>query len=94
MYMFFSRQVPDPKLTRKSDAIFYVMHCFKNKDIVHIKVKVYSLFYVKPIKTKPILADMTTLRCSPIAWNTEIGKKAWLFTKLLPGRARKRIDAT
>ena len=25
---------------------------------------------------------------------TEIGKKAWLFAKLQPGRARKRIDAT
>ena len=26
--------------------------------------------------------------------NTEIGKKAWLFAKLQPGRARKRINAT
>ena len=25
---------------------------------------------------------------------TEIGKKAWLFAKLQPGRARKRINAT
>ena len=25
---------------------------------------------------------------------TEIGKKAWLFAKLHPGRARKRINAT
>ena len=25
---------------------------------------------------------------------TEIGKKAWLFAKLEPGRARKRINAT
>ena len=24
---------------------------------------------------------------------TEIGKKAWLFAKLQPGRARKRINA-
>ena len=26
--------------------------------------------------------------------STEIGKKAWLFAKLQPGRARKRINAT
>ena len=26
--------------------------------------------------------------------HTEIGKKAWLFAKLQPGRARKRIDTT
>ena len=26
--------------------------------------------------------------------NTEIGKKAWLFAKLQPGRARKRMNAT
>ena len=26
--------------------------------------------------------------------NTEIGKKAWLFAKLQPGRARKRTNAT
>ena len=26
--------------------------------------------------------------------NTEIGKKAWLFAKLQPGRARKKINAT
>ena len=26
--------------------------------------------------------------------NTEIGKKTWLFAKLQPGRARKRINAT
>ena len=26
--------------------------------------------------------------------NTGIGKKAWLFAKLQPGRARKRINAT
>ena len=25
---------------------------------------------------------------------TEIGKKAWLFAKLQPGRVRKRINAT
>ena len=25
---------------------------------------------------------------------TEIGKKAWLFAKLQPGKARKRINAT
>ena len=25
---------------------------------------------------------------------TEIGKKVWLFAKLQPGRARKRINAT
>ena len=25
---------------------------------------------------------------------TEIGRKAWLFAKLQPGRARKRINAT
>ena len=25
---------------------------------------------------------------------TEIGKKAWLFAKLQPGRGRKRINAT
>ena len=25
---------------------------------------------------------------------TEIGKKAWLFAKLQPGRARKKINAT
>ena len=25
---------------------------------------------------------------------TEIGKKAWLFAKLQPGRARKRVNAT
>ena len=25
---------------------------------------------------------------------SEIGKKAWLFAKLQPGRARKRINAT
>ena len=25
---------------------------------------------------------------------TEIGKKAWLFAKLQPGRARKRTNAT
>ena len=25
---------------------------------------------------------------------TEIGKKAWLFAKLQPGRARKRMNAT
>ena len=31
------------------------------------------------------------------AWRqatTEIGKKAWLFAKLQPGRARKRINST
>ena len=61
--------MPDPRLTRKSDAIFYVMHCFKNKDIVHIKVKVNSLSDVEAIETKLILADITMLRCSPIAWN-------------------------
>ena len=27
-------------------------------------------------------------------WSTEIGIKAWLFDKLQPGRARKRINAT
>ena len=27
-------------------------------------------------------------------FNTEIGKTAWLFAKLQPGRARKKIDAT
>ena len=68
-YMFFSRQVPDPRLARKSDAIFYIVHCFKNKDIVHIKVKVYSLSDMEAIETKLILADITMLRCSPIAWN-------------------------
>ena len=26
--------------------------------------------------------------------STEIGKKAWLFAKLQPGRARKTINAT
>ena len=26
--------------------------------------------------------------------STEIGKKAWLFAKLQPGRASKRINAT
>ena len=26
--------------------------------------------------------------------STEIGKKAWLFAKLQPGRARKKINAT
>ena len=26
--------------------------------------------------------------------STEIGKKVWLFAKLQPGRARKRINAT
>ena len=26
--------------------------------------------------------------------NTEISKKAWLFAKLQPGSARKRINAT
>ena len=26
--------------------------------------------------------------------HTEIGKKAWLFAKLQPGTARKRINAT
>ena len=26
--------------------------------------------------------------------NTEIGKKAWLFAKLQPGTARKKINAT
>ena len=29
-----------------------------------------------------------------ITIHTEIGKKAWLFAKLQPGRARKRINAT
>ena len=27
-------------------------------------------------------------------FNFEIGKKAWVFAKLQPGRARKRINAT
>ena len=27
-------------------------------------------------------------------WYTEIGQKAWLFAKLQPGRARKRINVT
>ena len=62
MYMFFSRQVPDPKLTRKSDAIFYVVRCFNNEDIVHIKIKVYLLSDVEAIETKLILADMNMLR--------------------------------
>ena len=31
---------------------------------------------------------------SPRQSSTEIGKKAWLFAKLQPGRARKRINAT
>ena len=30
----------------------------------------------------------------PLAECTEIGKKAWLFAKLQPGRARKAINAT
>ena len=34
------------------------------------------------------------LFCSPNLKCTEIGKKAWLFAKLQPGRARKRINAT
>ena len=33
-------------------------------------------------------------RKSPSCTSTEIGKKAWLFAKLEPGRARKRINAT
>ena len=33
-------------------------------------------------------SDVLKVKC------TEIGKKAWLFAKLQPGRARKRINAT
>ena len=29
-----------------------------------------------------------------VAGNIEIGKKAWLFAKLQPGRARKTINTT
>ena len=39
-----------------------------------------------------ISLSLTMIPCS--LESTEIGKKAWLFAKLQPGRARKRINAT
>ena len=34
------------------------------------------------------------MKIQKIILSTEIGKKAWLFAKLQPSRARKRINAT
>ena len=41
---------------------------------------------------KLIMRNFVLLGCAPEI-STEIGKKAWLFAKLQPGRARKRINA-
>ena len=49
---------------------------------------------IRLLKYRKVHASCCEKFAQKISILTEIGKKAWLFAKLQPGRARKRINAT
>ena len=57
-----------------------------------IGVHIHPEYVRMTSRTRTCLANLLML--AGMFNNTEIGKKAWLFAKLQPGKARKRINAT